>query len=46
MTTVHDIALYVLIFDLGFLAGYMLKVWMVKREKRKQNNSKQNGIRQ
>lgn len=29
----HDIALYVLIFTSGMLAGYLLKVVMVNRER-------------
>ena len=32
--TIHDIALYVLIFASGMLAGYLLKVVMVNKEKK------------
>jgi hypothetical protein len=30
---IHDIAIYILIFALGMLAGYLLKVVMVNRER-------------
>lgn len=33
---IHDIAIYVLIFALGMLVGYLLKVVMVNRERIKQ----------
>ena len=33
---IHDIAIYVLIFVLGMLAGYLLKVVMVNKERMKQ----------
>ena len=32
---IRDIALYVLIFALGMLAGYLLKVVMVNKERMK-----------
>lgn len=33
---IHDIAIYVLIFALGMLAGYLLKVMMANKERMKQ----------
>ena len=33
---IHNIAIYVLIFSLGMLAGYLLKVVMVNKERMKQ----------
>ena len=30
---IHDIAIYVLIFALGMLAGYLLKVVMVNKDR-------------
>ena len=33
---IHDIAIYVLIFALGMLAGYLQKVVMVNKERMKQ----------
>lgn len=33
----HDIAIYVLIFALGMLVGYLLKVVMVNKERIKKN---------
>lgn len=32
--TIHDTALYVLIFASGMLAGYLLKVAMLNKEKK------------
>ena len=32
---IHDIAIYVLIFALGMLVGYLLKVVMVNKERMK-----------
>jgi hypothetical protein len=34
---IRDIAIYVLIFAFGMLAGYLLKVVMVNRERIKNN---------
>jgi hypothetical protein len=33
---IHEIAIYILIFALGMLAGYLLKVVMVNKERMKQ----------
>ena len=33
MSTIHDIAVYVAIFTAGMLAGYLLKVVMMNKEK-------------
>ena len=33
---IHNIAIYVLIFSLGMLAGYLLKVVMVNKVRMKQ----------
>ena len=33
---IHEIAIYVLIFAFGMLAGYLLKVVMVNKERMKQ----------
>lgn len=30
---IHDLAIYVLIFTLGMMAGYLLKVVMVNKER-------------
>lgn len=36
MNTIHDIAVFVTIFASGMIAGYLLKVVMVNRERIKQ----------
>jgi hypothetical protein len=33
MTMIREIAIYVLIFTLGMLAGYLLKVMMVNKDR-------------
>ena len=40
MKLIHDIAVVVLIFTTGMLAGYMLKIVMINYEMRKEGKEK------